>query len=176
MKCVSLLCVLTVLLPTPLVGQNRVGNIATLGRLEIRATSFGPFAPNPKRPGKKQARPGHHFVAVMLKVRNVGTRRADIGLVPVMKVDAGFEYDAEIYVDLKEPRTASLLPTEESEGGFVFEIKDGTKPIALTVTERPLSLGPPSAKSIEENVARALNPRSIHISLKGIPEKSQPAS
>ncbi len=161
----TLLILLLLVVPDLVVGQ-AARHSARLGRLQITATAVGPYTPDPKRAVRKEARPGHHFVAVFLKLKNVGMRRADIWLEPVLKVDAGYEYDEAGAVGLGSPRAAELLPTEESEGGYAFEVKDGTTPITLTITAKPATL--------DEAVATIMKAPRVTLSLRGLPAPELP--
>ena len=46
-------------------------------------------------------------------------------------------FPAEYFKSIPRPTERKIFPTEESEGGYVFEVNDGTNPVALTLALEP---------------------------------------
>ena len=104
---------------------------ARLGDLQITVTVTGTVSPNFARQRGIAPRPGSHFVIVNLKFKNLALYSSCPVLEAMVRVDLGFNYKQYRRGDLNDPKTQGLEPTEESEGSYVFEVKDGTYPVAL---------------------------------------------
>lgn len=75
-----------------------------------------------------------HVVVVEVTVKNISERISHTSFIPTLKVKPEEEYPAGGLgrkVGVKPPNLYQLLPGEESTGGFVFEVRNGTTPIAL---------------------------------------------
>jgi hypothetical protein len=80
-----------------------------------------------------------HLVAVEVTVKNVSERISQTNsLSPSLKVKPYAEYPWYPWTRTpsgvaKPPNLYQLLPGEESSGGYVFEVRNGTTPIALVL-------------------------------------------
>jgi hypothetical protein len=73
-----------------------------------------------------------HLVAVEVTVKNISERVSQTRLGPRLRVKPDAEYQQAYAPDVvKEPNLDQLLPGEESRGGYVFRIRNGTAPVAL---------------------------------------------
>jgi TonB family protein len=100
-----------------------------------RAYRFGTLEealPNvfPPRPPEK----GHYFVAVKARAKNIGQKLAICARVTAtLKADFGLEYHSAWMVNNRPATISELLPSEETEGNFVFMLKDRVHPLELTL-------------------------------------------
>jgi hypothetical protein len=74
-----------------------------------------------------------HRVAVEVTVKNVSGRISHTSFVPWLKVKPYEEYLGLGYASgaVKAPNLYQLLPGEKSTGGYLFEVRNGTTPVAL---------------------------------------------
>jgi hypothetical protein len=84
-----------------------------------------------------------HKVVVVVKVKNVSARISHTSFTPWLRVKPeekylGFNYG-------RGPNLYQLLPKEESEGGYVFEVRNGTTPVALVLDSGTRKLSIPLA-------------------------------
>jgi hypothetical protein len=92
--------------------------------------------PNPLRHPPQQAITGHHFVVVHVRVKNLGKRAACAHFSARVKADFGLEYRRDLILEGESPSVSELLPGEETEGSYTFEVKDGVTPRELVMEPR----------------------------------------
>ena len=77
-----------------------------------------------------------HQIAVRLRAENIGKRALCIEFQATMKATFGLEYSGTYYTP--EPfKIRELLPSEKTEGEYMFSVKNGTQPLQLIL--KPLS-------------------------------------
>jgi TonB family protein len=87
-----------------------------------------------------------HLLAVHVTVKNVSARISQSNFVGVsLTVKPYYEYpqhlDRATIEAVKPPNFLQLLPGEESTGGYVFEVRNGTTPLALILSsDKKLSI------------------------------------
>jgi hypothetical protein len=83
-----------------------------------------------------------HLVAVEVTVKNISARISQTNLLLTsLKVKPDAEYPWYPWMRIpsgvaKPPNLYQLLPGEESTGGYVFEVRNGTTPVALVLELR----------------------------------------
>jgi hypothetical protein len=107
---------------------------------------------------------GHHYVVVCVQVRNASRWPNCTSLSGRLKVDTGYEYPAEQLKTLESPTEQKIFPTEESEGGYIFEVNDGTSPVALTLVRE--EIGETMCEQAEGRDIRFSRLKSVTLSLK----------
>lgn len=117
---------------------------ARVGNLVVTATAIETPEGLPKRILGREVRlekapSGHYFVVVRVRFKNVGKRAICADFLPRLKADFGLEYRQSFRPD--EPRVSELLPDQEVEGPFTFEVKEGAKPLELTLEPRSYNEG-----------------------------------
>ena len=140
---------------------------ARLGDLLITVTGIGALPLGHDLKTIRQPRSGHHFVAVRVNVKNVGTHPNCTDFDKWLKVDANYEYPSDYVTYLKPPRTSNLLPTEESEGIYTFEIKDGAKPVALKLVRN--TVGDEFCRMMQHRSGALSGRTKVTLSLHGLP-------
>jgi hypothetical protein len=75
----------------------------------------------------------YHLVAVEVTVKNISERVSQLRwLAPSLRVKPDAEYPEAYAPDVvKKPNLDQFLPGEESRGGYVFKVRNGTTPVAL---------------------------------------------
>lgn len=109
---------------------------------------------------------GHHFVVVHVKVKNLAKRAACAGFTARLKAEFGLEYRRVLGFDDEGPHIHELLLAEETTGSYVFELKDGVKPLELIMEPRGKQ-GCGQGNSV-------FYPGTINISLEGIESSPKP--
>jgi hypothetical protein len=138
-------------------------NSARSGDQEFWVTSFespetvlGIVGTIPHRPST-----GHHFVVVHLKVKNLSKRAACAYFTARVKAEFGLEYRRDlIFFEDEVPHIHELLPGEETIGSYVFQVKDGVRPLELIME--------PKGKQGCGQGDSVFYPATINISLEGV--------
>ena len=105
-----------------------------MGDLQVTVTAVG--AVSPKLAASLWTRPqsGYHFVVVSVRVKNLAAYRSCTEFDPVLTADSGQDhYSPFLDTGLAWPETFNLTPFQENEGNYVFQVRDGTKPVALNL-------------------------------------------
>ncbi len=113
-----------------------------------------------------RATTGHHFVVVHVKVKNLSKRAACAYFTARLKAEFGLEYRRVLAFDDEVPHIHELLLGEEAIGSYVFELKDGVKPLELIMEPRGKQ-GCGQGDSV-------FYPGTINISLEGIESAPKP--
>lgn len=71
-----------------------------------------------------------HQIAVRLRAENIGKRALCIDFRATIKATFGLEYIGTYYTP-KPFRIRELLPSEKTEGEYMFSVKNGTEPLQL---------------------------------------------
>jgi hypothetical protein len=144
-----------------------------IGDLQITATAAGPVTSQLAGLIMTMPSNGHHFVVVSVKVKNVAASRSCTEFDPMLEVDSGENrYGPSLGTGLLWPETVNLPPSGESEGKYVFEVEDGTRPVALTLV-RHSTTEDLCAMSQERPVFAPEN-REVRIDLEGLPGFNNP--
>ncbi len=141
-------CVLSLCPSFALSAAKKEKNSARTGDLQFFVTSvespetvLGRGLAVPNRPIT-----GHHFVVVHVKVKNLSKRAACAYFTARLKADFAIVYRRDLNFD-EGPHIHELLLGEETEGRYIFEVKDGVRPLELIMepqgkqgcgTERPM--------------------------------------
>ncbi len=144
-------------------GTGPIRRSVRLKDLLITVTGVGDIHPDNVKAYGERPRPGYHFVGVTATVENLGIRESHTSFGVCLKVDRGFEYDEDPGFGLHRPRGFGLLRSDVSNGAYVFETKDGTKP-ALLVLFPGTSMAVGCRYPAEPHGSRILVP------LRGLPE------
>lgn len=143
---------------------------ARLGDLQITVMAAGAVSLDFARHHRIAPRPGSHFVVVNLKFTNLAPYFSCPVLEALVRVDLGFNYNQYRGGDLKDPKTQDLQPTQESEGSYVFEVKDGTHPVVLTLLRDTLSERSCMNEQHRRGVPFFIRPKDVTLSLRNLPE------
>jgi hypothetical protein len=81
------------------------------------------------RPNRATA--GYHFVVVHVKVKNMGKLAACAYFTARLKARFDIVYRRVLAFEEQVPHIHELLPGEEADGSYVFEVKDGVSPVEL---------------------------------------------
>jgi hypothetical protein len=83
--------------------------------------------------GGEMVRPaeGHYFVAVRVRIRNVGKWALCATLRAKLKEEFGLEDPTIIGITPAAPNISRLLPGEETEGNCAFMLKNGVRALEL---------------------------------------------
>jgi hypothetical protein len=158
---------LILLLPGSPQGGHLDEHSARLGELQITVTAVGTVSREYLGAGVQPPHPGHHFVMVKVKTRNIGTYSSCVEFNALIKVDAGYEYQGEVSSKLRPPKAYALLPTESSEGSYLFQVKDGTKPVKLKLVWE--TLGEFVCSMSDGRSLRHVSEIPAYLSLRGLP-------
>lgn len=116
-------------------------------------------------------RAGYKEVIVFLRMKNVALYPSCSSLDEWLRVKQGYEYPRYNGPKLQAPETIKVLPTEESSGGFAFEIKDGTEPVSIKLV-RNVIVDDFCATS-QHRDTHIVGPESVSLSLLGLPVNDQ---
>ncbi len=143
---------------------------ARVGDLQVTVTAAGAVSPNLARQHRMRARPGYHFVVVNVKFKNVGSYRNCYWLRLSLRVDLGFHYESHPYNTeaFKEPEFQDLQPSDESEGSYVFQVKDGTHPVALELVRNTYTVD--ACREMQHRGPDNSTPEKVTLSLRDLPE------
>jgi hypothetical protein len=141
-----------------------------LGDLQITVTAAGAVSPNLARQRQIAPRLGSHFVIVNLKFKNLALYSSCPVLEAMVRVDLGFNYNQYRRGDLKDPKTQGLEPTEESQGSYVFEVKDGTRPVALRLLRDTFYERSCMNDQHRRGIPFVIRPKDVTLSLRNLPE------
>jgi hypothetical protein len=112
-------------------------------------------------------RAGYKVVLIFLRMKNVALYPSCSSLDEWLRVKQGYEYPRYNGPKLQAPETIKVLPTEESSGGFAFEIKDGTEPVSIKLV-RNVIVDDFCAAS-QHRDTHIVGPESVSLSLLGLP-------
>ncbi len=143
---------------------------ARLGDLQITVTAAGTVSPIFARQRGIAPRLGSHFVIVNLKFKNLALYSSCPVLEAMVRVDLGFNYYQYRGENLKDPKTQGLQPTEESEGSYVFEAKDGTHPVELRLLRDTFYERSCMNDQHRRGVPFIIRPKDVTLSLRNLPE------
>jgi hypothetical protein len=94
---------------------------------------------------KAEARKDWYYVAVFVNIKNTGKKAACASFDPRLKATYGLEYSVQWLDPMKvhfpkAPEVSQMLPDEESNGAYVFTVKQGVEPLELSVKLRGKSI------------------------------------
>ena len=126
-----------ILFPLALFATANNGRTVRLGDLEVTVSAVGPVPHRLAQSILESPRAGHHFVVVSVKTKNVSEYPSCTELYPTLEVGTP-ESHIEPFLGsgLLSPQIIDLLPSEQSEGNFVFEVTDGTNPVELVLARQ----------------------------------------
>ena len=109
-----------------------------MGELLITATAVGSKPITGDEPGAEQPLRRHHFFIVHVKVKNVGKRFPCASLDAGLEVNPHYEYPPDAGQTKRLPEVDELLPGEETEGDYIFNVRTGVKPVVLILKSKDL--------------------------------------
>ncbi|HTF25126.1 MAG TPA: hypothetical protein VK937_14610 [Candidatus Limnocylindria bacterium] len=94
---------------------------------------------------KAEARKDWYYFAVFVNIKNTGKKAACASFDPRLKATYGLEYSVQWLDPMKvhfpkAPEVSQMLPDEESNGAYVFTVKQGVEPLELFVKLRGKSI------------------------------------
>jgi hypothetical protein len=114
-------------------------------------------------------RAGYHVVLVFVNFKNVGHYPSCTELHEWLRVKQGYDYPRLLWTAIKQPNPHNLPATEESEGPFGFEVKDGTEPSTLKLVRN--TLGESLCAQMQHREKPLSGPETVTLSLRIIPPK-----
>jgi hypothetical protein len=122
---------------------------------------------------KAEARKDRYYVAVFVNIKNTGKKAACASFDPRLKATYGLEYSLQWLDPMKAhfpkaPEVSQMLPDEESNGAYVFTVKQGVEPLELSVKLRGKSIhcnAPP-----EGTWGNTMLPQEIRLEVSDLPE------
>jgi hypothetical protein len=141
-----------------------------VGDLQVTVTAAGAVSPNLARQHRMRASSGYYFVVVNVKFKNVGSYRNCYWPSLWLRVDLGFNYESRGYTRAfnKEAEIQDLQPSDESEGSYVFQAKDGTHPVALEVVRNTVT--DDACRELQHRGPDKSTPEKVTLSLRNLPE------
>jgi hypothetical protein len=140
-----------------------------VGDLQVTVTAAGAVSSNLARQHGRHARSGYHFVVVNVKFKNVGSYRNCYWLSLWLRVDLGFNYESTAYRGaFNGLEIEDLQPSDESEGSYVFQAKDGTHPVALEVVRNTVT--DDACRELQHRGPDKSTPEKVTLSLRNLPE------
>jgi hypothetical protein len=140
-----------------------------VGDLQVTVTAAGAVSSNLARQHGRHARSGYHFVVVNVKLKNVGSYRNCYWLSLWLRVDLGFNYESTAYRGaFNGLEIEDLQPSDESEGFYVFEAKDGTHPVALELVRNTWT--DDACREMQHRGPDKSTPEKVTLSLRNLPE------
>jgi hypothetical protein len=139
---------------------------AQLGDLQVTVTAAGPVSPAFDERYGLRPRTGYHIVVVNLRFRNVALFPSCSYFDVWLRVNLGYEYQRSTAGHLKWPQADGLLATEESEGSYAFEVKDGTKPVAVKLVRN--TLGEDFCRMMQHRAGSVSGPGIVSLPLEGL--------
>ncbi len=120
-------------------------------------------------------RVGYKLALVFLRVKNLALYPSCFSLEDErLRVKQGDEYPRSSNgFKLRDPQTNKLLPTEESFGGFGFEIKDGTEPVALKLVRDVMDDDACVVSQRRNQYTHITGPKSVDLPLQGLPAHTE---
>jgi hypothetical protein len=118
-------------------------------------------------------RTGYNVALVFLRVKNVAQYPSCSNLDEWLHVKQGYEYPESGAFKLSAPKTNNVLPTEESSGAFVFEIKAGMEPSSLKLVRSVIAES--MCATFQHRNTSLTGPESVSLSLLGLPANTGPA-
>jgi hypothetical protein len=116
-------------------------------------------------------RAGYKALIVFLRMKNVARYPSCSRLDEWLRVKQGYEYPRSNGFKLQTPQTDRVLPTEESSGAFVFEIKEGTEPVTLKLVRNVI--GDDFCAMSQHRDTHIVGPESLSLSLVGLPANTE---
>jgi hypothetical protein len=106
-----------------------------IGDVQATVTAAGEVTSVLFRQQRKTPRAGNHFVVVNMKFKNLALYSSCCALEAWLRVEPEFNYSQYIgyWVD---PKTYGLQLAEESEGTYLFEVKDGSHLVWLKLVHQ----------------------------------------
>ncbi len=152
-------------LPTP-DSRDKDKHIAHFGGLVITVTALEDVEGNSDR----------HYIAVYVGVKNTGKQPACASFSAKLKTTYALEYRSTLlwYGPRKlpdTPRIREMLPGEESSGAYVFNVKDGVKPLELTLKREGKTIR--CAAAGDGGWGDMFLPEEIHFDVRDLPQKPE---
>jgi hypothetical protein len=143
-----------------------------IGDLQATVTAVGEVPSVPFRGQRLTPRIGNHFVVVALKFKSLALYPSCPLLEAWLRVDPEFNYSQYrgYWVD---PKTYHLQLAEESEGSYLFEVKDGAHPVSLKLVRNTFHERSCMNDQHRRGVPVIIRPKDVTFSLRNLP---QPAS
>ncbi len=140
------------------------------GKVSAPAGSPDPLVPehvpSPPPPPPQGPTPDHHYVAVFVNVKNAGKNAACISFLPLLTTTAGLQYKGSFRtlagpdkIFPGAPRISEMLPGEESNGSYVFLVKNGVSPLEMSLKPERKSIH--CNESVNGNWGDALLPQEL---------------
>jgi len=111
------------------------------GQKDRHAGRFGGVLITATAVQKAEASKDWYYVAVFVNIKNTGKKAACASFEPRLKATYGLEYSLQWLDPMKvhfpkTPEASQMLPDEESNGAYVFTVKQGVEPLELSVKLR----------------------------------------
>ena len=108
------------------------------GQKDRHAGRFGGVLITATAVQKAEARKDWYYVVVFVNIKNTGKKAACASFEPRLKATYGLEYSLQWLDPMKvhfpkAPEASQMLPDEESNGAYVFTVKQGVEPQELSV-------------------------------------------
>ncbi len=150
------------------------GHSAVLGDLRVTLTAVRDATEDDLQQFKLRPQLGYHFVLVFLEVKNVANYQ-NCSRYEYWKywlgVRKGYQYPGRILGGFIGRKIAHLPPAEDAEGGFYFEVKNGTEPATLKILrDKELDDACAHGQHREHPIS---GPTVVRFSLHGLPAKSE---
>ena len=142
---------------------------ARLGDLQVTVTAVGEVASVLFRQQRLTPRTGNHFAVVHVKFKNLALYSSCPILEAWLRVEPEFNYSQYrgYWVD---PKTYNLQLAEESEGSYLFEVKDDTHPVALKLVRNTLNERSCMNNQHRKEIPLIIRPKDVTLSLRNLPE------
>lgn len=112
---------------------------------------------------------GYHVLLVFVNFKNVGHYPSCTELHEWLRVKQGYDYPRVSWSALKEANPHNLPATEESNGPFGFEVKNGTQPAVLKLVRN--TLGERLRAEMQHREKAISGPETVTLTLQGMPSK-----
>ncbi len=148
------------------VSAQQSSHSGVLGDLRITLTTVRDASNQDVADLKLRQKPGYHYVLVFFKVKNVSNYPSCEPYFHYwLGVSQGYQYKGVGLSGKNAVETKHLPPTEGSEGGVRFEVKDGTQPAVLKIL-REKSLDDVCAQT-QHRERPIIGPEAVRFSLSG---------
>ena len=144
---------------------------ALLGDLRVKVTAVRIASDQDVQQYKLRPRTGYHVVLVFLNFKNVANYPSCAHFDAWLRVKQGYEYPRSSGGKMKRPQPDNLPPTEESDGGLAFEIKDGMEPATLKLVRN--ILGEDFCRMTQHREKGISGPETVNVSLQGLPANAE---
>ena len=157
---------LVLVLPFELAAQKRTPS-ALLGDVRATVTEVRDASEQEITQYLLHPRAGYHVLLVFVNFKNVGHYPSCTDVREWLRVKQGYDYPRLSWTRLKEPNPHNLPATEESDGPFGFEVKNGTQPATLKLVRN--TLGESLCAEMQHREKAISGPETVTLSLQGMP-------